>query len=276
MRRRRKTDHAVSHDRWLISYADFITLLFALFVVMFAASQTDKTKMAAIQESYLRAVQRGAVLEGRSVVARILGGTVDEKGIGNAMLRGPGGTKKVLPPPIPPIPVELLPPMNALTQKLAKEIEAGKLKVSLGARGLVISFRQTALFKSGDDQVQMDAIEVFKPIAEVLQSLPNHIVVEGHTDSVPIHNSRFRSNWELSAARSIAVMDMLITKFGIDRTRVAILGYGENQANGDNESEEGRAKNRRVDLVIQNLGIEAADLTAAVPTAPASASASRR
>ncbi|MBN9663374.1 MAG: OmpA family protein [Acidobacteria bacterium] len=264
MRRRRKSDHPVSHDRWLISYADFITLLFALFVVMFAASQTDKSKMAAIQESYIRAVQRGAVMEGRSVVARILGGTVDEKGIGNAMLRGPGGTKKDPTPALPPIPAELLPPMNALTEKLAKEIADGKLQVSLGARGLVISFRQTALFKSGDDQVQTDAIEVFKPIAEVLQPLPNHIVVEGHTDSVPIHNSRFRSNWELSAARSIAVMDMLITKFNIDRKRVAILGYGENQANGDNESEEGRAKNRRVDLVIQNLGIEAADLTAAV------------
>lgn len=267
MRRRRKSDHPVSHDRWLISYADFITLLFALFVVMFAASQTDKTKMAAIQESYIRAVQRGAVMEGRSVVARILGGTVDEKGIGNAMLRGPGGTKKDPKPTLPPIPAELLPPMNALTEKLAKEISDGKLQVSLGARGLVISFRQTALFKSGDDQVQMDAIEVFKPIAEVLQPLPNHIVVEGHTDSVPIHNSRFRSNWELSAARSIAVMDMLISKFNIDRKRVAILGYGENQANGDNESEEGRAKNRRVDLVIQNLGIEASDLTAAVNAA---------
>ncbi|WP_321470696.1 flagellar motor protein MotB [uncultured Paludibaculum sp.] len=268
MVRKRKAERHSNQERWLISYADFITLLFALFVVLFASSQTDKAKMSALQNSYLRAVRHGAVYEGRSVVARILGGTVDEKGIGNAMMRGPGGAKKDKDPQPPPIPAELLPPLNALNDKLAKEIAEGKLQVSLGARGLVISFRQTALFRSGDDQVQSDAAEVFRSISEVLRDLPNNVVVEGHTDSIPIHNSRFRSNWELSAARSIAVMDMLISKFGIDRRRVAILGYGENQANGDNQSEEGRAKNRRVDLVIQNLTTEAPDMTAAAaPTA---------
>lgn len=267
MVRRRKTDRHANHERWLISYADFITLLFALFVVLFASSQTDKAKMSALQNSYLRAVQRGAVYEGRSVVARILGGTVDEKGVGNAMMRGPGGEKRFRPPAPPPVPAELLPPLNAINAKLAKEIAEGKLKVSLGAKGLVISFMQTALFRSGDDQVQADAQKVFQSIADVLRELPNNVVVEGHTDSVPIHNSRFRSNFELSAARSIAVMDLLITKFGIDRHRVAILGYGENQANGDNESEEGRARNRRVDLVVQNLTTDTPNLDAAAKLA---------
>lgn len=267
MVRRRKTDRHVNHERWLISYADFITLLFALFVVLFASSQTDKAKMAALQSSYLRAVQKGAVYAGRSVVARILGGTVDEKGIGNAMMRGPGGEKKYRPPAPPPVPVELLPAMNDINSKLAKEIADGKLKVSMGARGLVISFLQTALFRSGDDQVQPEAVSLFAQISQVLGTLPNNIIVEGHTDSIPIHNSRFRSNWELSAARSIAVMDLLITKFGIDRRRVAILGYGENQANGDNESETGRARNRRVDIVVQNLTTDTPNLDAAVKMA---------
>jgi len=249
MRRQARSAAHSNNDRWLISYADFITLMFAFFVVLFASSQTDKAKLRAFQESYNLAVQQGAVFGAKAQVSKVLGGTVDEKGTGNAMLKGPGGTAK----PVKEVPSELLPPLNALSASLKQEIQDGRLEVNLEPRGLVVSYKQTALFRSGDDRIQSEAVPVFEKIASVLATVPNQVRIEGHTDSVPIHNSRFRSNWELSAARSIAVMDLLITQFHIERERLAIVGYAENLALGDNESEAGRGRNRRVDVVIQNV-----------------------
>jgi chemotaxis protein MotB len=239
-----------------LSYADFITLLFALFVVLFAASQSDKSKIGAIRSSYMEAVQKGASYSGKPVVAKVLGGTVDDVGVGNAMRRGPGGSKVTAQEFDRPIPAELLPVFQPLTRELAAEIADKRLRLHMDARGLVISFEQTALFNSGDDRVQPESIPVFERIAKVLAAVPNDILVEGHTDPVPINNSKFHSNWELSAARSIAVMNLLIHRFGIPAQRVAITGYADNKAVDGNDSEAGRSRNRRVDLVIQNIPVE--------------------
>jgi chemotaxis protein MotB len=241
-----------SHDRWLISYADFITLLFSFFVLMFASSQTDKAKARMVSESVVRALERGASHGRPPAVAKILGGTVDQLGNGNAMMRGPGGTQRNHRTDSDDVSAELLPSVAMLSNSLKVEIEQGKVEIRLEARGLVVSFKQTALFQSGDDRIDSEAIPTLEKLATAIKVLPNEVRVEGHTDSVPIHNSRFRSNWELSAARSIAVMDLFINRFGIPKSRVAIVGYAENAAVDTNESPEGRAKNRRVDVVIQN------------------------
>ena len=253
--RRRKRSPAPNHDRWLVSYADFITLMFAFFVVMFASSQTDKVKLQAFQTSFSRAVQRGASHSTRPAVAHILGGTVDDLGVGNAMMKGPGGAKRWSSAIPQDVPAELLPPLTALNQTLADEIRLGKLQVTLGARGLVVSFTQTSLFQSGSDRVQPAALQLLERVASVLQTLQNNVLIEGHTDAIPINNGRFRSNWELSAARSIAVMTVLINRFKVDGRRIAIMGRGENGAIDSNASAEGRAKNRRVDIVIQGLTV---------------------
>lgn len=252
-----------NHDRWLLSYADFITLLFALFVVLFAASQSDKSRIGAIRSSYMQAVQKGASYTGNPVVTKVLGGTIDDAGIGNAMRKGPGGAKAASTEINRAVPLELLPALQPLTQELAKEIADGSLQLHMDARGLVISFAQTALFGSGDDRVQNESIPVFGRIAKVLASIPNDILVEGHTDPVPINNSKFHSNWELSAARSIAVMNLLIHKFGIPARRVAITGYADNKLIQGDDSEAGRSRNRRVDLVIQNVTVAASEQLAA-------------
>ena len=245
-----------NHDRWLLSYADFITLLFALFVVLFAAAQSDKSKIGAIRSSYLQAVQKGASYAGKPVVSKVLGGTVDDVGIGNAMRKGPGGAVRASQEAERPVPAELLPVLQPLTRELATEIAGGSLRLHMDARGLVISFEQTALFSSGDDRVQSESVPVFERIAKVLATIPNDLLVEGHTDPVPIHNSKFHSNWELSAARSIAVMNLLIHRFGIPAHRIAITGYADNKAVDGNDSEAGRSRNRRVDLVIQNIPLD--------------------
>jgi chemotaxis protein MotB len=254
MARKKKHPEHVNHERWLVSYADFITLLFAFFVVMFASSQGDKGKAAQVSESVRKALEEGSVA---AVVASVLGGTPGEKGQGNAMMRGPGGTMpQAKASPNPGSVVELKPSMELLVLDLKAEILAGKMKVELQKRGLVISLQQAAFFPSGGDAVEPEMQPSIGKVALAVAKLPNPVRLEGHTDSVPIHNLRFRSNWELSAARSIATLELLAGRFAIPRVRMAVSGYAETVPVESNETEAGRARNRRVDIVILNeLGV---------------------
>jgi chemotaxis protein MotB len=248
---RKKHEEHVNHERWLVSYADFITLLFAFFVVMFATSQVDKNKAKAVSDSVKKALEGESF---NSVVKVILGGTIDKTGAGNAQRNGPGGSKqpaKVTEKKPQPIVVELMPSLDILKKQLAEEIKSGKLQISMVPRGLAISFTQAALFPSGEDEIAKDTYPSIKKIAEAMRNIPNPARMEGHTDAVPIHNSRFRSNWELSAARSIALLES-ITRFGVDRDRLSIGGYADTNPVDDNDTEQGRAKNRRVDIIILN------------------------
>jgi chemotaxis protein MotB len=247
---RKKHEAHENHERWLVSYADFITLLFAFFVVMFATSQTDKAKAQQVSDSVKKALEGESF---KSIVNVILGGTIDTKGQGNAQRNGPGGEKKVVKTQEVPRGkvVELLPSLQMLSEELEQEVQSGKLQISMGARGLTISFAQAALFPSGEDEISPDFYPTIQKIADAMKQIPNPVRTEGHTDSVPIHNSRFRSNWELSAARSIALVEQF-TKLGVPRDRLSIAGYAETAPVESNETEAGRQKNRRVDMVILN------------------------
>ena len=245
--RRKKAESHENHERWLISYADFITLLFAFFVVMFASSQADKGRAQEVSQSVVKA------LEGKNVkqrLAALLGGARDDTGQGNAMMRGPGGVRKPSEEKKDLKAAELVPSLKMLSEDLKKEIEAGQIQISLQARGLVVSFNQAALFPSGEDLVSAEAYHALERVALALAKIPNPVRLEGHTDSVPISTMRFRSNWELSSARSIAVMEMLTAKFGVPRERMSIAGYADTAPIASNDSEAGRARNRRVDIVI--------------------------
>ena len=247
---RKKHEEHENHERWLVSYADFITLLFAFFVVMFATSQTDKAKAQQVADSVKKALEGESFT---SMVKVLLGGAVDQKGQGNAEHNGPGGQKKVV--KVEPTPqgqiVELLPSLELLSKELEQEIKSGKLQISMGARGLTISFMQAALFPSGEDEIAPAFYPTIDKIVDVMKHVPNPVRTEGHTDSVPIHNSRFRSNWELSAARSIALVELFIDR-GVQRERLSIAGYADTAPLDSNDTEEGRQRNRRVDIVILN------------------------
>ena len=259
MPRKPKAAAPENHDRWLVSYADFITLLFAFFVVMFASSQTDHKRAQQISESVKKALSEDRV---RAAVQSVLGGTVNDKGKGNAMLRGPGGISRgnkdnptleaPNDPPEEPQIVELLPSMELLTKDLKAEIESGKMQIHMQQRGLVISFTQAATFASGGDDITSGAIDSIRKVAVTLLKIPNPIRLEGHTDSRPINNGRFHSNWELSAARSIAMLQVLDERFHLPKRRMSFGGYGDAAPLDTNQTEEGRARNRRVDLVILN------------------------
>ena len=256
---RKKSGHGEheNHERWLVSYADFITLLFAFFVVMFASSQTDKAKAKQVSDSVKEAIEEGGI---KATVKEVLGGTVDEKGKGNAQFRGPGGVNKMknppkveeeeIPKPKPGKLAELLPSLKYLNKELEDAIKAGKIDVHLEPRGLVVSLRQAAFFPSGEDTIAPETYATIQKISEVIGKLPNPVRLEGHTDSIPIHTARFDSNWELSAKRAIAMMKLLTMNFGLPKERFAIGGYADTAPVDTNDTAEGRAHNRRVDIVI--------------------------
>jgi chemotaxis protein MotB len=247
MARRRKQQAHENHERWLVSYADFITLLFAFFVVMFASGQTDKAKAQQVSESVKQALEGGGIAP---AIAAILGGTVDDRGAGNAQRKGPGGSETKSIPRTEGSVEDLQPALAKLTSLLKGDIDHGKLQLDLKARGLVISLREAAFYASGDDRVLPQSFPMLEKLAGVVKTLPNPMRLEGHTDSVPISNTRFRSNWELSAARSIRMLELLETRFHIPASRMAVAGYADTIPMAPNDSDEGRAKNRRVDVVL--------------------------
>ena len=247
---RKQPEPPENHERWLVSYADFITLLFAFFVVMFASSQTDKARAKQVSQAVEKALQDGHSVSVPPAVARILGGTVDDKGIGNAMMKGPGGAQHAVKDNQPDNIIELLPSLERMNKELEAEIKEGKVEVRLEPRGLIVSLRESAFFPSGTDRLAPESMPTLQRIATVIGPLPNAIQLEGHTDSIPIHNSRFRSNWELSCARGIALLDAMTERFGLDRERFSVVGRADTMPVASNATPEGRARNRRVDLII--------------------------
>jgi chemotaxis protein MotB len=152
-----------------------------------------------------------------------------------------------LPPPSKPVLVDARPPApNPIEQALQKT----GLDVHREARGLVISLPQQILFSSGDDRIGNDAFPIVEQVAGVLRDIPNHIIVIGHADSVPIHNRRFKSNWELSAARGLRLLELLNTRYDIDEERMSVSSDGSNRPANSNDTPDGRAANRRAEIVI--------------------------
>ena len=253
MTRKKAVAHA-NHERWLVSYADFMTLLFAFFVVMFASSQGNKTQAKDISESVRQALEHGQF---SAAISTVLGrGKHEAK---NAPLSKNADRVKENPAPPPPPPPQAHPPdlaksLEVLQKGLEMDLKNGKLQLRLDPRGLIISMREKAFFASGDDAIAPGSLPMLAKIAAEVRSLPNSVRLEGHTDARPIHTSRFRSNWELSAARSIAMLELLRDRFQIPASRMAVAGYAENSPVDTNDTEEGRAHNRRVDLVLLSAG----------------------
>lgn len=253
MIRRAPLEHA-NHERWLVSYADFITLLFAFFVVMFASTQADKNKAKAVSDSVREALEHGQF---STAISTVLGRGKHEARRSPQSQDPTNQRENTSPPPsLQPEnhPPDLAKSLATLQQGLAAEIAKGKLQLKLEPRGLVISMREATFFASGDDVIATASLPIVSKIAEVVRSLPNPVRLEGHTDSRPIHNSRFHSNWDLSAARSIAMLGLLRDQYEVPQGRMAIAGYADNTPADTNCTEEGRAHNRRVDLVRLTIG----------------------
>jgi chemotaxis protein MotB len=245
MARKKKHGGHENLERWLVSYADFITLMFAFFVVMFASSQTDKAKAQQVAESVQKALEEGQVT---AVVAKIISGGQGKAKPGAAAAPAAGSTKQVAVEQQPL--ADLLPSLEYLEKALKEEIAAGKMQLHLEPRGLVVSLREAAFFPSGEAVIATSMYPSIEKVATAIHGLPNPVRLEGHTDSVPIHNSHFRNNWELSAARGVAMLELLTGRYGVPPTQLSIAGYADTSPVADNSTVEGRARNRRVDVVI--------------------------
>ena len=252
MARRLKVQHPENHERWLVSYADFITLLFAFFVLMFASSHADKQKAKQVSASVKEAFEVGLMPKAMiDMMGRKRPPMTDDK---------KKAAEKAVPEPIPAELIdpaaaamaELVPSLESLKKELAREIDQGKVTINMEPRGLVVSLKEAAFFPPAGDAVNTGAMDVIAKIAESARGLPNKLLLEGHTDSTPIHNERFRSNWDLSTARSIAMLNLMSERFRIPLSRLSVSGYADTVPVASNDTVEGRQKNRRVDIVFLN------------------------
>jgi len=246
----RRYHNRVSHERWLVSYADFITLMFAFFVVMFASARIDKEKAAQLAE----AVQSAFSQLGANPPDRARPGTPGAA-VTPAIPRKASEALARTPPQMGLTEVNHKPEdftaiQRELEKLLSPEIRRHEIALRIEPDGLIISLREVGFFDSGSAQIKPHAIDALHRIAGFLQSRACSLRIEGHTDNVPIHTPSFASNWELSTARATAIVKLLIEDDGFSPDRLSAAGYGEFHPIAENSSVAGQQMNRRVDIVV--------------------------
>ena len=231
--RKRQHEESVHHERWLVSYADFMTLLFALFVVLFASSHHDKEALEKVSAAVQSGFQDLQVFPTANHSAR--SGTAGN--ISPADRRTSGG-------------IDMVELQRKLHKALGKEIERQEVTLRMTPEGFVISLHELGFFDSGQARLLPGAADKITRIASVLMEYGLDMRVEGHSDDVPIHNAQFASNWDLSTARAMAVAMMLLQDAHFDPQRLSIAGYGQYHPAATNATPDGRRANRRVDIVV--------------------------
>jgi chemotaxis protein MotB len=247
MARKKKHEEHENHERWLVSYADFITLLFAFFVVMYSISSVNEGKFRVVSQSIVEALN--PMINMSATTLRFhpenQGGPISNRAISIDM---------------------------QVYKKLSEAIQAtdtkGRVKVAQGERGVTISITDTTLFMPGEAVVLSEATETLIRVAAVLKDFPHQIRVEGHTDNVPIHTKEFPTNWELSASRALNITRFLAEGGYLPAERLAASGYGEFHPIASNDTPEERSQNRRVELVIIKALKDPEDGKAAVSGEP--------
>jgi len=237
----------VTHDRWLVSYADFITLLFAFFVVLFATAKADQKKQTEVAHAIDAAFKSLGIFPDAS-----------RKPARNV---NPTGGKE--PAPIPMYIVmgeDVLSPAKVkddlenlrrdLSQRLSNQVAQHTVSIQMGRDGLVISLREAGFFDSGSATPRRETLPTLRQIAVSLSRTPYDLRVEGHTDNVPVHTATFDSNWELSSARATHIARLFLDLRAMPADRLSAAGYAEFHPVASNATPEGRAANRRVDLVV--------------------------
>ena len=294
MARQRIAEEPVNHERWLVSYADFITLLFAFFVVMYSISQVNDGKYKVLSQTLTDAFsnpelinperrldpfQIGEIaksnprnfveLDASAIVER----DSENTGEGASEGEGTGNTEND-----GALPTEFEQINSRIDEEFSDLIKQKMITVRGNEEWLEIELSSSLLFSSGDAQLSTSALEVLEKIVSILKDGSNPIRVEGFTDNVPINTQQFPSNWELSAARATAVVQLFVEE-GITPSRLAAIGYGEHQPVDSNETPEGRNRNRRIVLMISkdntlrpSIDAEKAPATSAVQE-PATTSA---
>jgi chemotaxis protein MotB len=245
MRERRKGN--ISRDRWLVSYADFITLLFAFFVVLYAFAKADQKKQRQVSAAIDTAFHSLGIFS--DLTRRPSGGTSTAAGINE-----PGLPMNIVMGENLASPAQIKNDLNnirrELEQTLAKQVATHTVSIQMGRDGLVISLREAGFFDSGSALPKPETLPTLRQIAASLGRTPYDVRIEGHTDNIPIHTSEFDSNWELSSARATRIARLFLDLKAISPERISAAGYAEFHPVAGNNTPEGRAQNRRVDLVV--------------------------
>lgn len=245
MSRKKKHDH-VNHERWLVSYADFITLLFAFFVVLFASSQSDKKKVQQVQHSIQSAFETMGIFPDMSTSPNL-------DSIAGAAPSPAGGAEDEL-----NMSAAQLADLNRMKQRmerlLAPQIAQRNVAIRMGRDGLIITLREAGFFESGSASPIPASLDTLSAIARAIAETSYNIRIEGNTDNIPIHNEHFDSNWELSTARATVLARIFIVNTHIDPVRISAAGYAEFHPVASNRTAEGRGRNRRVDIIVLPTG----------------------
>jgi chemotaxis protein MotB len=246
MRRERRKSN-ISRDRWLVSYADFITLLFGLFVVLFAFAKADQKKQVQVSESI-------------DAAFHALGIFPDASRFPNKLVAGAGGKDAAAIPINIVMGEDVLSPARVkddldrihkeLEQRLSNQVATHTVSMKMGRDGLVISLREAGFFNSGSAIPKPQTRITLEEIAAQLGKTPYDLRIEGHTDNIPIHTAAFDSNWELSSARATNIARLFIDMKNITPDRISAAGFAEFHPVASNSTAEGRAENRRVDIVV--------------------------
>ena len=258
-------------ERWLVSYTDILTLLLILFIAMAAQSIGQQQARAVEAKAQPQNVNVAPPPAASQAAPSTAAPPAAEGPAAAASSPTPTAAKPIVPaassagepaPASPPFPQQQLnlppqanasqqpsPSREALLRAEARLKERG-LDLHLEARGLIISLPQAILFASGDDRINTSALPIISEIADVLRGLDNKVELAGHADSVPIHTKRFKNNWELSAARGLSLLNTLTSDYGIAESRLTVSSYGSYSPKTSNDTPDGRAENRRVEILI--------------------------
>ena len=238
MRRQRpREDEHPNHERWLVSYADFITLLFAFFVVMYAISSVNEGKYMVLSDSLSNAFRSTGILPGGQSVLNI----------------------EQQPAAVPKLVDQKKAEQHQNMRKMAHDIlsvlqplvSEGQVRLLETSRGVTIEINDSILFPPGQSKLQPTSITALRAIGRVLASVDFPVTIEGHTDNIPISTPQYPSNWELSALRATTVL-RLFNDSGVGAERLTAIGYGETRPVETNTTPEGRARNRRVSILVDS------------------------
>lgn len=247
MSRKKKAEKEPNHERWLLTYSDLITLLMIFFVIMFASSSIDKQKFKTLAESMNQAMGGGQHIIGDQASNTMTDGNSVTDTQTQTGQTEPTETEK----------------LTSLKQQLDKYLQDNNMSnstsVDVSERGLVVTLNNSLFFDPGKADLKPENEARLIEIGKILNQMNNYIRVEGHTDNVPISNSVFHSNWQLSAARASTVVELLISRAGMTPQKLSTVGYGEYRPIADNNTAEGRQNNRRVDLVVMSSKFDSSE-----------------
>ena len=253
-RRARKHEEPENHERWLVSYADFITLLFAFFVVMYAISTLNEGKYRVLADSLVVAFRNDPVV------------TAQTNGLSPMNRTTSSLPPRPAPKAIDPLRKQKTRDLQDLASRISEAmkplVQSGQVRLTQLPHGLAVEINASVLFAPGQATLQQpDSIAALDAVARLLAATGQQVRVEGHTDHLPIASPVFPSNWELSSARASSVVRLFMAA-GVAPARLAAVGYAEHKPVDSNETLEGRARNRRVTLLILE------DLPSSLPATP--------